>query len=303
MDCDVIIVGAGPGGLSAGLKAKELGIDYMILEKSSIASTLLGYPPGKDVKAYPEELIAKGKLPIAHRPTQEIVQEWEDIAKDNELFILYEEVLDIKGQEGNFTVITNNSKYVCKYVILAIGVQGTPRKICVDAPEGKVHYCLDSCKKHEGENVIVVGGGDSAVECALLLHEAGANVTISYRKPKFFRVKPINLERLEKSGIPAIFNSNVTCLECGEAVLDVNGKQQKVKTDDIFVMAGTIPPKDFLASMDIEIENNKPKTGENCETNRKGIFAIGDLGKFQLIKYAINHGYEVVEDISKRLGE
>jgi len=305
---DIIIVGAGPAGLSASLHAKELGLDYLTIEKEKVANTIWTYPPGKPVQYYPAGVEVVGNLPLPEGKTEDVIAGWQKFAKDAELNVKEHEgatnIVKQGGEDGTFKVETDKGAYEARFVILAIGVQGTVRKVPIECDEeDKVCYALRKPEMFAGKSVIVVGGGDTAIESAMLLKDAGADVTISYRKPEFFRLKDINKKNLEKSGIPVIFNSNVKELKGDEAIVDVNGEPKTVDCDYCLVFAGTIPPTDFMTKIGLELENNKPKYNSEYESNVPGLFIAGDLTKEPLIKPAVNHGYKIVETVAKRLGK
>lgn len=297
---DIIIIGAGPAGLSACQRSKELGLKYICFEKEKVANTLLTYPHGKGIQYYPANVQVVGKLPLPEGKATDTIKAWQEFAK--QLNVKEdEEVVDIKKDGENFKVTTNKGSYESRFVLLAIGVQGAVRKIgCKGAG---VVYRVPEPKAYTGKKVIVVGGGDTAVEHVLLLKEAGAQVTISYRKPEFFRLKDVNAKAIAESGIPILFNSNVECIKGGKCRLDINGEKRDVPADLIAVFAGTIPATDFLTKIGLKLENNKPGYTTTFEsTDIPGLFIAGDLTKQPLIKPAINHGVAIIDEIKKRLG-
>ncbi len=301
---DVIVVGAGPAGLSASYHAKELGLDYVCFEKAKVANTLLTYPHGKEIHYYPVNVEVIGKLPLPEGNTEDTIKAWQDFAKELNIRE-HEEVTDIKKEGDTFKVTTTRGEYEARFVLLAIGVQGSPRKIPIECDdENKIVYEMHEPEDYKGYKVIVVGGGDTAIEHALLLQKAGADVTISYRRGEFFRLIDDNKRDIEESGIPVIFNSNVKSIRDGKAVLDVSGETKELDADIIAVFAGTIPATDFLKKIGLELENNKPKYNQDTlETNIPGLFIAGDLTRQPLIKPAINHGVMVMDEINKRLGK
>ncbi len=301
---DIIIIGAGPAGLSACQRAKELGLNYICFEKEHAASTLMAYPHGKDIHYYPATVQVIGKLPLPEGKAEGTLKAWQEFSKQVNVKE-YEEVTDIKKEGDKFKVTTSKGSYESKFVLLAIGVQGSVRKIEIDCDDSKkVLYRVPDPKAFSGKSIIVVGGGDTAIEHAVLLKDAGAKVTLSYRKPEFFRLKDVNERAIKESGIPLIFNSNVKSIKDGKAVLDVNGQIQEVSADCAAVFAGTIPATDFLTKIGLKLENNKPSYTTTFESaDIPGLYIAGDLTKQPLIKPAINHGVLVVDEVKKKLGK
>jgi thioredoxin reductase len=299
---DVIIIGAGPAGLSASQHAKELGLKYICLEREKAANTLHTYPKGKDIHYYPANVQAVGKLPLPEGKADDTLRAWQDFAKHLNVKE-HEEVMDVKKEDSTFKVTTTKGSYESKFLMLAIGVQGTVRKVPIDCDdEKKILYHIPDVKAYKGRKMLVVGGGDTAIEYALLLKEAGTDVTISYRKPEFFRLKDVNAQGITSSGIPIIFNSNVECFRGGSCRLEVNGEKKEMHFDFIAIFAGTIPATDFLAKIGLKLENNKPGYTATFESiDILGLYIAGDLTKQPLIKPAINHGVLIIDEIKKRL--
>lgn len=302
---DVIIIGAGPAGLSACLEAKEKGVNYVCLEREKAANTLLTYPHGKDIHYYPATVQVIGKLPLPEGKAEGTLKSWQELSKTLNVKE-HEEVTDVKKEGDSFKVTTSKGSYESKFIMLSIGVQGALRKIPIECDSDKcVLYSIHEPKEYAGKSVIVVGGGDTAIEHAVLLKEAGAKVTISYRKEAFFRLKEVNQNAVETSGIPILFNSNVLSIKHGKAVIDVAGEKQELPADFVAVFAGTIPATDFLTKIGLKLDNNKP--GYDAQTLESvdipGLYIAGDLTKQPLIKPAINHGVLIVNGITSKLGK
>ncbi len=300
---DVIIVGAGPAGLSACQRAKELGLKYICFEKDRVANTLLTYPHGKDIHYYPANVQVVGKLPLPEGKAEDTIRSWQEFAKVYNIRE-HEEVTDIKRQGGEFKVTTAKGSYESKFVLLGIGVQGSIRKIPIECDdERNILYNIPEPKKYKGKKVVVIGGGDTAIEYAILLKDAGADVTLSYRKPEFFRLKDVNAQAIVKSKIPVIFESNIESYKDRTCRIDIKGQKKEMTADVIAVFAGTIPATDFLTKIGLKLENNKPGYNPTTleSTDVQGLFIAGDLTKQPLIKPAINHGVQIIDEIRKRL--
>jgi len=169
-----------------------------------------------------------------------------------------EKVEDIrKGEDGLFTITTLKGQYRGRAIILALGRTGTPRKLGVKGEQlSKVMYRLIEADHYVNKKILVVGGGDSAIEAAMGLgHQHGNTVTLSYRKETFSRIKERNATRIEEcmrtGKVKVVFNSSPVEIKPDSVVLEVNGQQQEIPNDYVWVFAGGIPPNDFLKKIGI----------------------------------------------------
>jgi putative YpdA family bacillithiol system oxidoreductase len=265
---DVVIVGAGPAGLGAGLEAQRHGLRYLLLERGTIASTIRDYPRDKAVLAEPVLLPQYGLLKMMDTKKETLIAEWENVIRTSGLRVNErEEVLDVKKTDGLFTVTTGKGTYQGAYVILGIGTRGNPRKIGVpreDLP--KVAYHLIDAAEFKGQKVLVVGGGDSAIEAAVALaNEEGTVVTLSYRQAKFSRIKSRNADAIaeqEKAGrVAVIFNSNVTKITERSVTLKVGEEERELENDAVFALIGGDPPKTWLQKTGVNIVTVKETVG------------------------------------------
>ncbi len=241
-------------------------------------------------------------IPLPKTP-EEAIKAWRSIAKNLNVKE-HEELVDVRREGDHFEVKATSTSYTSKYVLLAIGIQGQIRKLPIRGESERVLYQIPDPHKYKKKRVLVVGGGDTAIEHALLLKNAGADVVISYRRDSFFRLKDINQRNLEESGIPVIFNSNVLEIHHGAATLDVSGRKKQIPADFVAVFAGTVPPTQFLEKIGLKLENNKPVYNQNTyETSVSGLFIAGDLTKQPLIKPAILQGLQVAEEVARRLNK
>ena len=258
---DVLIVGAGPAGLAASLAAKKLGLSYQTLEQEALGGAVFQYPRGKLVMTAPVELPIVGKVHFRHTSKEELLQFWTRTCDGNGLKIRYtERVESIERKDGVFDVRSNKQHYSASAVLLAIGRRGTPRKLGVPGEDmSKVVYRLIDPEQYRGRSVIVVGGGDSALEAAASIAELGdASVTLSYRGDAFQRAKQRNRQRVQTASANAqlkvLLNSQVDEILAQEVVLKLPEKKLKVHNDAVIVSAGGILPNDFLRSVGIEVE-------------------------------------------------
>lgn len=257
---DIIIVGAGPAGLGAGLEAKRKGLRYLVLERATVASTIRDYPRDKAVLAEPVLLPQYGLLPMRDAQKESLIEAWEQVIRENGLRINErEEALDIQKTDGVFTVTTTKGTYKGAYVVLCIGTRGNPRKLGVPGEElPKVYYNLIDAADFRGKKVLVVGGGDSAIEAAVALSkEPGTTVHLSYRRGEFSRIKSRNADAIaeqEKAGkVKVIFNSTVSSITERTVTLKVGEEQMELENDAVFALIGADPPKAWLEKIGINI--------------------------------------------------
>ncbi|WP_223033435.1 NAD(P)-binding domain-containing protein [Hanstruepera marina] len=258
---DVAIVGAGPAGISASLAAKKHGLKAITLEQDSLGGTVYTFPRAKVVMTSPMELPLHGKVKLFNTSKDELLTIWNEVIDKHDLDIVEQtKVEDIVPQpDQSFKIITNqNTEYVAKNVLLAIGRRGTPRKLDVPGEVSeKVAYRLLDSETIENKQVLVVGGGDSAIESALLLKDRN-NVTLSYRKDKFSRLKPANkdnvLQAKREGSLSIIYESNVVEINKNNVLLKLSdGSTTALENDLVYIFAGGELPTKFLERAGIEI--------------------------------------------------
>ena len=258
---DVCIVGAGPGGISASLRAIERKLSHVTLEQDEFGGTVAKYPRQKLVMTSPVEFPLHGKFTKLKISKEDLLRFWQKLHGRAGLHVnTSEKVEDIqRAADGIFTVHTSKGRYRAWTVILALGRRGTPRKLGIKGEDlPKVMYSLIETEAYTGAKILVVGGGDSAVEAAMgLAHQKGNQVTLSYRREAFSRIKERNTQRLPeytRSGkLKVIFNSQpVEILE--KAVrLEVAGQVREIPNDYVWVFAGGTPPNEFLQKVGVKV--------------------------------------------------
>lgn len=255
---DLAIVGAGPAGIACALQAKAEGLSFVVLEQEEIGGTVAKYPRRKLVMVQPVELPLFGELDRASYTKEELIDLWRDIARRHELPIECGQVfqgLERRG-DGAYMVVTGSARVAARNVCLALGRRGTPNRIGVPGEHlPKVTYSLVDASSYTGRRILVVGGGDSAIEAALgLAEQEGNEVTISYRRGEFTRLKSRNESRLshalENGSVTALMASTVVRIDENEVELHVgaNGsvRSLRIANDDTFVFAGGTPPYELL---------------------------------------------------------
>ena len=260
-DLDVVIVGAGPAGFSASLAAMQHGLRTVTLEQDSLGGTVFNFPRGKIVMTAPVNIPMVGKVKIRETTKEALLKMWLAIEKKTKLKINYKEKMDdIKATDNGFEVISNKQTYHTRAILLTIGRRGTPRKLGVPGEElPKVIYNLMDPAEFIGKHVLIVGGGDSALEAALsIAEEQNTQVTISYRSESFSRAKQKNQDKIatavKNGNLNLILPSTVKDIENDSVTLNVGDKEQIIKNDGVIVCAGGILPTPFLKQIGIEVE-------------------------------------------------
>ena len=260
---DVVIIGAGPAGIAASLGAMEAGLRFVTLEQDSLGGTVAHFPRGKLVMTRPAMLPIVGKMKFTETRKETLLAYWQDVAKRTGLEVNYNERVQAvaQGDDGHsFDVVTQQSRYRTRAVLLAIGRRGTPRQLGVPGEEqSKVVYRLIDPEQYQGQHVLVVGGGDSALEAAhSIADQPGTTVTISYRSEAFSRAKPKNRDKVEAYAaagtLQTLMSSNVRQIDGDSVVIEKDGKTGTLKNDAVIVCAGGILPTGFLKEIGIEVE-------------------------------------------------
>jgi thioredoxin reductase len=258
---DLIVVGAGPAGIAASLTAKKHGLKFLILEQDTLGGTVFTFPRKKIVMTAPMDLPLHGKVKLFETSKSELLDLWNMVLGKNGIPVNENtRVESITAVNGHHRIVTSGGKeYLTRHVLLAIGRRGTPRKLNVPGESmEKVAYRLLEPENILNENIVVVGGGDSAVEAALLLSDQN-RVLLSYRKEAFQRIKPRNGERIAKAmsegKVDVRFNSSLEAIEKDKVVISAGdgNARESVPNDRVYIFAGGELPTEFLNKIGIQI--------------------------------------------------
>jgi thioredoxin reductase/Pyruvate/2-oxoacid:ferredoxin oxidoreductase delta subunit len=260
---DLLIVGAGPAGISASLRAAEKKLNYLTLEESEIGGTVAKYPRQKLVLTSPVEFPMYGKFKKTEISKEQLLEFWQNVLKRADFKCKTGEKVSniVKAEDGNFLVTTGKGEHRARHVILALGKSGSPRKLGVKGEElPKVMYRLIEADHYINKKILVIGGGDSAVEAAMgLASQLGNIVTLSYRQETFSRIKDRNSQRINdfmrKGKVKVLFNSNPVEVLNDSVILEVKGVRQTLPNDYVWIFAGGEPPTAFLKKIGIGFSN------------------------------------------------
>ena len=256
----------GQQDLQQTLQAKAAGLRYLTVEQESLGGTVATFPRGKIAMTSPIALPLGGKMHFRAVQKEKLINFWEQVYKKTDIKINYQERLEsINSDNSIFEVTTNRNNYQTATVLLALGRRGTPRKLGAKN-EGlvKVVYRLDDPEQYQGQHVLVVGGGDSAIEASLALaDQQNTKVTLSYRSDTFSRVKQKNRDRIEnaeKSGIVNIlYSSTVESISTETVTLGQNNKKLTIQNDAVLVCIGGVLPTPMLKELGILVETKYGK--------------------------------------------
>ena len=258
---DIIIVGGGPAGIAATLTAKQKGLSALTLEQDSLGGTVARYPRGKIVMTRPAILPLFGRVKLKRVRKERLLALWQSVIQKTGIEIQEGvRVVRIVPQPWGFDVATSVGALRARTILLATGRRGSPRRLGVPGEElHKVTYSLDDPAQYKGRHVLVVGGGDSALEAAVMLaRHPVASLTISYRGESFDRASPANRARLsetiERGRVHVIANSHVRAIAPDHVIIDQPGRRTKVGNDAVIICIGGTLPTALLADIGVDVE-------------------------------------------------
>jgi thioredoxin reductase/Pyruvate/2-oxoacid:ferredoxin oxidoreductase delta subunit len=258
---DLIIIGAGPAGIAASLTAKKNHLKFITLEQDTLGGTVFSFPRSKIVMTSSMDLPLYGKVKLYETSKSELLELWKEVLRKNDISVKENSKVEaIFEEDGHFRVETiSGDQFTSKYVLLSIGRRGSPRKLGVPGETlEKVAYRLLEPEDIKEKQIIVVGGGDSAVESALMLSEQN-KVILAYRNEVFNRLKPKNSikinDAIAEGRVEVRFNTNVVAIEKDEVTITTGNENEslKIKNDLIYIFAGGELPTEFLKKVGLEI--------------------------------------------------
>jgi thioredoxin reductase/Fe-S-cluster-containing hydrogenase component 2/CRP-like cAMP-binding protein len=309
---DVAIVGSGPAGLSAAAHAAALGISHVLLEKADhLSDTIFKYQKGKHIMATPDALVLRSDVAFQAGSREAILGEWEKSAQNGTIKVKYNaDVTAISGARGDFTLTLGSGETLkAKAVVLAIGTQGNPNTLrCPGADLPFIQYTLADPTEYVNEHIIVIGGGDAGIENALGLvadSEQGNKVTLLQFAPDFPTAKAANVKALmaakDEGRLDVITEASTSAVEKGWITVDTKSGQARLPCDRVIARIGSAPPRKFVESCGVAFASPDrfafPTLSPEFETSVPGIYVIGALAGYPLIKHCMNQGYDVIEFI------
>ena len=310
---EIGIIGAGPAGLSAAAHAAELGVSHVLFEaEDHLSNTIHKYQKGKHVMAEPQILPLRSPLTFAPGKREAVLDAWNREVQAAKVNVRRGcEIVSVTGEDGAFTLKARSGEaFQCRKVILAIGLQGNLRKLGIpgEAHE-RVGYQLDDPEEFQGETIVVVGAGDAAIENALALAEHNRVVLIN-RNDEFTRCKEGNLglvlAAIKDGRIDCRYGTSPTSIEAVPEAdppltlgVKTAGGPDTIECHRIIARLGAIPPRKLVEGFGVRFPSDDPtsvpKLSETYESNVKGLYIVGALAGYPLIKQAMNQGYEAVE--------
>jgi thioredoxin reductase (NADPH) len=314
---DVLIVGGGPCGLAAAISIQEIGLNYVVIEKGNIVEAIYNYPTHQTFFSTSEKL-AIGNVPFIveeRKPKRnQALVYYREVAKLKDIKVnKYEQVKTVEKIENYFLVTTSKAIYTSQYVIIATGYYDQPNYMNIPGEElPKVFHYFKEGHPYFAQDVLVIGGKNSAIDAALELHKAGANVTVAYRGSDYSpSIKPWILPEFEglvrNREIDMFFNTEVLSVDEQFAYLKGSNGKFQIENDFVFAMTGYHPNHSFLEKMGVQIDpvTGRPSINEvTMETNVKGVFiagviAAGNNANEIFIENGRFHGGQIAQEIAR----
>jgi thioredoxin reductase (NADPH) len=316
---DIIIVGAGPIGLSCGIEAVRRNFSHLIIEKGCLVNSIFHYPANMTFFSTSERLEIGGVPFVSHgdKPTRrEALEYFRRVKNSWQLNVnTYEKVINIEGDEGNFRIITNKKEYRASYIIIATGFYDLPNMLNIPGEDlPKVKHYFDEAHPYAYLKIIVVGAANSAVDAALETYRRGSEVTMVIREDKIkdsvkYWVKPDIENRIKEGSIKAYFKSHLVKVTENEAAIKTPDGIITIPNDFVFAMTGYHPDFSFLEKIGIKSTEDDQKSPiynpETFETSKEGIYLAGvvcggmDTGKL-FIENSRYHASNIFDSLERR---
>ncbi|MCF7825081.1 MAG: NAD(P)-binding domain-containing protein [Candidatus Marinimicrobia bacterium] len=255
----IVVVGAGPAGLACTISLMEMGLPVTLLDQSEPGGTILQYPRRKLVMVQPIEMPGYGTMDKSEYSKEELLEIWDGIFKNHQPdFRSGQQLQGIQKSGQGYKITTSAGELSSDYVVLALGRRGTPRKLEVPGEDlSKVAYKLIDAETYQNKHLLVVGGGDSAVEAAVGLgQQTGNTVTLSYRKKDFTRIKTRNEEQITKAvkngWINIMYESTIDSIHDDVVLIRQSGETHEIKNDYVFIFAGGVAPFKLMNNIGIQ---------------------------------------------------
>lgn len=308
----VAIIGSGPAGLSAAAHAAKLGLSHVLIEKTGhLSDTIWNYQHGKHVMATPSQLVLRAGVAFAAGSRESVLAGWDAELAFTPIEVMLEtEVTAIAGSAGAFTLaLSGGGTLHAETVVLAIGTQGNPHTLRVEGSGPIVQYTLADPREIVDEAVVVVGGGDAGIENALGLAADPAQrnlVTLLNRQADFARAKDANVKALmaarDEGRVQVMLETSPLRLEPGALVVETRDGEARLKCDRVVARMGSSPPRAFVEACGVAFTGPDreafPALSPTFETSMPGLYVIGALAGYPLIKHCMNQGYDAIEFIA-----
>ena len=315
-DFDVIIIGAGPIGIACGIEAVKRNCTHLIIEKGCLVNSLYHYPTNM-VFFSTSERLEIGDVPfVSHgdKPTRrEALEYFRRVVDSWKLDVkTYEKVTGINEKSSIYEIVTDKQKYKAKFIVIATGFYDCPNLLDIPGEDlSKVKHYFDEAHPYAYLKIVVIGGGNSAVDVALETYRRGSDVTMVVRESSLkdgvkYWVRPDIENRIKERSIKAFFNSAVTSIRQEEVDIETPGGSITIKNDFVFAMTGYHPDFKFLKKAGIEISREQIPlfNEETYETNKERIYLAGVVcGGMDTSKYFIENSRTHAEVIFNSINE
>jgi thioredoxin reductase (NADPH) len=315
---DVIVIGSGPVGLACAIEAQRAGLTARVIEKGALVNSIMGYPLRMEFFSTPE-LIEIGGYPFPvrqYKPTREDAIEYYRLVAAREMLdiSLYERVDDIRGEAGDFTVVTSKGEHRARHVVVAIGFFDNPNRMGVPGEDlPKVTHYYGEAYQYIRQDVAVIGAKNSAAKAALDCHRHGARVTLVVRAPELsqsvkYWIKPDLENRIKEGSIRAFFSTRVSEIRARSLVLQTPEGATEIANDWVLAMTGYHPDFSFLERIRVGLAEDGKRTPifdeTTFETTRRGVYIAGTVcGGYHTSRWFIENGRFHAKQIARHMAE